>query len=103
MELQLAKDSFIDEFKKIRKVETIKPKDRTKGFMYLHNSTTKRLANGGSLEFKDIDFTKFTNEDLEDYMEYYNIMLEPKINMIRKLFDIMNKAETVFSPEKRYY
>ena len=36
-------------------------------------------------------------------MEYYNIMLEPKINMIRKLFDIMNKAETVFSPKKRYY
>lgn len=103
MELQLDKVSFIDEFKKIRKVENIEPKDRTKGFMYLHNSTTKRLANGGSLEFKDIDFTKFTNEDLENYMDYYNIMFEPKINMVEKLFHIMNKAETVFSAKKRYY
>ena len=103
MEVQLAKENFIEEFKKIRKVENIKPKDRSKGFMYLHNSTTKRIANGGKLEFKDIDFAKFTNKDLEDYMEYYNIMLEPKINMIRRLLDVMDNAESVFSPKKRYY
>lgn len=103
MEVQLAKESFIEEFKKIRNVENIKPKDRSKGFMYLHNSTTKRIAKGGSLEFKDIDFAKFTNKDLEDYMEYYNIMLEPKINMIRRLLDVMDNAESVFSPKKRYY
>ena len=47
---------------------------------------------------KDIDFAKFTNKDLEDYMEYYNIMLEPKINMIRRLLDVMDNAESVFSP-----
>lgn len=103
MELKVSKDSFIQEFKKIRKFENVAPKDRSQGFMYLHNSTTKRLAEGGCIEFTEIDFTKFTNEDLEEYMNYYSEVIEPKVCAINKLYEILRKAESVFSPKKSYF
>lgn len=103
MELQLNKVSFIDEFRKVRNIENRKAKDRTEGFKYLHNSTTKRLAEGVDFSMKDIDFTKFTYEDLEEYMQYYESVLEPKVNKVENLFKALRHAETVFSPGSRYY
>ena len=103
MELKINKLSFIDEFKAVRNIENRKAKDRTEGFNYLHNATIKKLAEGGSIEMQEFDFSKFTYEDLEDYLEYYNNNLVGKIEKIKGLFDILKGAETIFSPGKRYY
>ena len=67
MELQLNKTSFIDEFRNVRSIENRKAKERSEGFKYLHDSTTKRLAEGVGFSIKDIDFSKFTYDDLEEY------------------------------------
>lgn len=103
MELQLNKVSFIDEFTKVRSIENRKAKDRSDGFKYLHNSTTKRLAEDGELSIADIDFTKFTYDDLEEYMQYYENMLAPKIEKVEMLFRALNQAKSVFSPGRHYY
>lgn len=103
MELQVNKLSFIDEFKTVRNIENRKAKERTAGFNYLHNATTKRLAEGGKIEIQKIDFSKFTSDDLEDYMQYYETVLEPKLSLVRELFDVMNRAESLFSNNKHCY
>ena len=103
MEVQFNKLSFIDEFKTVRNIENRKAKDRTEGFNYLHNAITKRLAEGGKIEMKKIEFSKFTNDDLEEYMQYYETVLEPKLSMIRALFNAMNRAESLFSNNKHCY
>lgn len=103
MELQMNKVSFMDEFRKVRSIENRKAKDRTDGFKYLHNSTTKRLAEGVDFSMADIDFTKFTYDDLEEYMQYYENTLAPKIEKVEGLFKALRHAESVFSPGSRYY
>lgn len=103
MELQLNKVSFIDEFRNVRNIENRQAKDRTEGFKYLHDSTTKRLAEGVEFSMEDIDFTKFTYEDLEEYMQYYEKNLDPKIKKVEALFKALRNAESIFSPGNRYY
>lgn len=103
MELQLNKVSFIDEFRNVRSIENRKVKERSEGFKYLHDSTTKRLAEGVKFSIKDIDFSKFTYDDLEEYMQYYENVLAPKIKKVETLFSALRKAETVFSPSNQYY
>lgn len=103
MELQLNKVSFIDEFTKVRSIENRKAKDRSEGFKYIHEATTKRLALGDGFDMSDIDFTKFTNDDLVDYMDYYHTTLEPKITMVKELFDLLNRAKTVFAKQKQFF
>ena len=103
MELQVNKTSFVDEFITVRNIEKRKAKERTKGFNYLHNATTKRLAEGEKLEIQKIDFSKFSYKDLEDYLEYYNNNLGPKVEKVNELFIILKKAEVVFSPNKVFY
>lgn len=103
MELQLNKVSFIDEFRKVRNIENRMAKDRTEGFKYLHKATTKRLAEGVKFSIKDIDFTKFTYDDLEEYMQYYEKTLAPKIEKVEGLFKVLRHAESVFSPGNHYY
>lgn len=103
MELTLNKVSFADEFKKVRNTHEVKAKDRSEGFKYLHNMTTKRFAEGGEFSIGLLDFTKFTMKDIEDYMEYYNESLLPKISTANALFKALSEAGSVFSPKKRFY
>ena len=103
MELKLNTENFLSDFTKVRNIGNRKAKERSAGFMYLHESTTKRLALGDGFEMSDIDFTKFTNDDLKDYMHYYQTTLEPKITMIKNLFGLMDKAKTVFTKQKQFF
>ena len=103
MELVINKVSFADEFKKVRNTQEKKAKERTEGFIYLHNMTTRRFAEGGEFNIGLLDFTKFTMADIEEYMEYYNENLLPKVATAGKLFKVLNEAGAVFSPKKTYY
>ena len=103
MELELNKKSFLDEFTKLKSIENRKPKDRTDGFVYIHNTTIKRLAEGEKFEVSEVDFSKFTYNDMTDYMEYYQNVLEPKIQLARKLFECISSAGNIFSVDKRFY
>ena len=103
MELKLNTENFLSDFTKVRNIGNRKAKERSAGFMYLHESTTKRLALGDGFEMSDIDFTKFTNDDLKDYMHYYHTTLEPKITMIKNLFGLMDNAKTVFAKQKQFF
>lgn len=103
MDLVINKVSFADEFKKVRNTREKKVKDRTYGFKYLHNMTTRRLAEGKEFSIGLLDFTKFTMEDLEEYMQYYSETLQPKISTAKALFNVLTEAGAVFSPKKTYY
>ena len=103
MEMQLNKISFLDEFAKVQNIENRKARERTEGFRYLHNMTTKHMAEGGDLQLENLDFSKFTYADLTDYMEYYENTLAPKIQKANDLFKAIQQVSAVFSPGKRYY
>ena len=103
MELEIHKTSFVDEFRTVHSIENRKACDRTEGFNYLHNMTTGRLSQGENFSFADFDFSRFTYDDLCDYMEYYEQYLTPKVELANKLFGVLKTAGAVFSPEKRYY
>lgn len=103
MELRLNTESFLNDFTTVRNIGNRKAKERSDGFMYLHEATTKRLAMGDGFEMGDIDFTKFTNDDLVDYMKYYQSTLEPRIKMVKDLFSLMNNAKSVFSKQKQFF
>lgn len=103
MEIEINKESFLDEFKKLKSIEKRKGIKRSPGFLYIHNTTTNRLACGKMVEVKELDFTKFTYQDLADYMQYYEENLSPKIEMVRKLFGVIKSAESIFSSNKIYY
>lgn len=103
MGLQMNKVCFMDEFRKVRSIGNRKAKDRSDGFKYLHNSTTKRLVEDVEFSIADIDFTKFTYDDLEEYMQYYDNTLAPKIEKVEGLFKALKNAESVFSPGRHYY
>lgn len=62
--------SFLDAFIKLKKADGICVKDRSKGFRYLHNTITKRMAEGCEFKIGDLDFSRFTEEDLSEYMRY---------------------------------
>lgn len=102
MELEINKVSFLDEFTNVHNMGNRKAKNRSEGFMYLHNMITKKLAEGNKFTIGTIDFSKFTSQDMEDYIEYYNEYLEPKVQTANYLFNIFRQAETVFSTEKRF-
>ena len=69
--------SFLNEFLRLKKVDGIYAKDRSKGFRYLHNTITKRLAEGKEFKLGDLDFSKFTEDELSEYIRYYELHLEP--------------------------
>lgn len=103
MEVVINKESFLDEFKKLKSIEKRKGTKHSPGFLYIHNTTTNRLACGKEVEMGKLDFTKFTYQDLEDYMDYYEENLSPKVDAVRKLFSVIKSAESVFSQNKTYY
>lgn len=103
MEQILDKVSFIDEFTKIRNMPVKKAEEHTEGFRYIHEMTTKKLATGDDFKIGSLDFSKFTYNDLEEYMEYYNEILEPKVKTASELFRIIRNAGSVFSPEKKFF
>jgi len=103
MELTLDKTSFLDEFRTLKSIENRSAPARTDGFRYLHEMTTCRLADGEGFKIGDLDFTRFTYDDLLDYMTYYSDNLEPKINLANKLFGVPRSAGAIFAPDKRYY
>lgn len=69
--------SVLDEFLKIKHVDGVYIKGRTKGFKYLHNVTTKALAEGVEFKMGNIDFSRFTEDDICDYMDYYHCYIKP--------------------------
>lgn len=103
MELQINKETFLNGFVKLHNVENRKAKERSEGFRYLHDMTSKRLAEGGEFEIGDLDFSKFTYDDLNEYLEYYEQVLQPRVNAANQLFGVIRQASSVFSSEKRYY
>lgn len=103
MEREINKDSFLDEFRKARDIGNRKAKDRSPGFVYIHTATVKSLAEKGEFKVGDIDFSRFTAEDLAEYMEYYEHTLAPKVSLANKLFSTLRSANTVFAPSKSCY
>lgn len=103
MEQILDKVSFVDEFTKIRNMPVKKAEEHTEGFRYIHEMTTKKLATGDDFKIGNLDFSKFTYNDLEEYMEYYNEILEPKVKTASELFRIIRNAGSVFSHEKMFF
>lgn len=103
MELQINQENFLSGFIKLQNIENRKGKDRTDGFRYLHEMTTKRLAEGEEFKIGNLDFSKFTYDDLNEYLEYYEQILQPRINAANQLFSVIRQAGSVFSSEKRYY
>ena len=78
--------SFLDEFLRIKKADGICVKDRSKGFRYLHRTITKRMAEGKDFKIGDLDFSKFTEDDISDYFKYYGNNLEPIAYEVKTLF-----------------
>ena len=103
MELQINKENFLSGFVKLQNVENRKTKERSEGFRYLHDMTTKRLAKGREFKIDDLDFSKFTYADLNEYLEYYEQILSPRLDAANQLFGIIRQAGSVFSPDKRYF
>ena len=79
--------SFLDEFLRIKQVDGVYIKDRSKGFVYLHKVITKALAEGKEFKMGDIDFSRFTEDDICDYMSYYQCYLMPNERMCVHLFN----------------
>ena len=96
------KRSFLDEFLKIKKADGICIKDRSKGFKYLHKTITKRMAEGQEFRMGDIDFSKFTEDDISDYLRYYENNLEPIAYETVSMLNHINR-ETSKIPRRRQY
>ena len=102
MELAINKENFLEEFLKLKSIENRKAENRSEGFKYLHEATTQKIAEGKEFKVGDIDFRKFTYADLEEYLEYYEKNLEPKIKKANSFFEVLKKAAPIFSPAKFY-
>ena len=80
MAVRKKQKSFLDEFLHVKRVDGISIKDRSKGFLYLHDVITKTMAEGKDFKIGNIDFSQFTEDDLSEYMSYYAGYLEPMEN-----------------------
>lgn len=96
------KRSFLDEFVKLKKADGICVKDRSKGFRYLHNTITKRMAEGKEFKIGDLDFSRFTEDDLCEYVQYYECHLEPIVKEGVTLLNQIN-YDTVYFPLRKQY
>ena len=104
MELEIDKESFLDDVRNIRSVRRNKAKpEHTEGFIYLHETITQSLFDGKEFTIEDIDFSKFTFDDLDEYRIFYNQHLSPKINAAGELFKGVQKAAAMFVPENSFY
>lgn len=103
MELQLDKDSFLDDVRNIRSIRRKNEPERTEGFMYLHESITGSLFDGRGFQIENIDFSKFTSDDLYDYAAYYNDKISPKINTAGALFSAVESAQAMFLPKNNFH
>lgn len=102
MELEINKNSFLKEFTEVHNMGNRTIRKRSEGFMYLHNMITRKLAEGSGFKIGNLDFSQFTYDDMNDYIEYYNEYLEPKVRTANQLLNIFKNAESVFSTEKRF-
>ena len=102
MELEINKNSFLKEFTDVHNMGNRTIRKRSEGFMYLHNMITKKLAEGSKFTIGNLDFSRFTYDDMNDYIEYYNEYLEPKVRTANQLFRIFQEAESVFSTAKHF-
>ena len=103
MELELDKESFLDDVRNIRSVRRNRNAEQTEGFLYLHDTITQSLFDGKGFTIDDIDFSKFTYDDLDEYSTFYNTQLSPKITVAGTLFKEFQKAAAIFVPEKNFY
>ena len=103
MELELTKDSFLDDIRNIRSVRRKKEQERSEGFVYLHETITKSLFDGKGFCVEDIDFSKFTYDELEEYTEFYNNHLSPRIRTAGALFGAVESASAMFVPKKNFH
>lgn len=94
--------SFLNEFLRLKKVDGICVKDRSEGFRYLHNTITKSLAEGNEFKLGDLDFSKFTEDDLREYMWYYERHLEPMAVEGAALFRKISYDTVGFPMRKQY-
>ena len=103
MELEIDKESFLDDVRNIRSVRRNRNAEHTEGFMYLHDTITQSLFDGKGFTIDDIDFSKFTYDDLDEYRTFYNQHLSPKITAAGALFNEVQKATAMFVPENSFY
>lgn len=96
MEYVLEKESFLDDVRNIRSTRRKKQPERTEGFIYLHDTITKSLFDGKGFHIDDIDFSKFTFDDLCEYSEFYDSNLSKKIRVAGTLFGAVEKAGATF-------
>lgn len=102
MEMELNKQSFYDSIVKLRS-KPKKEKEYSKGFRYLHDTIIVQMVNGKDFKVGDLDFLKFTCDDLQDYIEYFEKTICPKLDSAGKLFDIIRRAKGIFSGKRTYY
>ena len=103
MELELDKDSFLDDVRNIRSIRRNKEQERTEGFMYLHESITGSLFDGKGFSVENIDFTKFTSDDLYDYATFYGDYISPRIKTAGALFSAVESAHAMFVPKNSFH
>lgn len=103
MELELKKDSFLDDVRNIRSVRRSKQPEKSEGFMYLHNTITQSLFDGRGFHVEDIDFSEFTYDDLEEYKDFYNSYLSERISAAGALFGAVEKASAMFVPKNSFH
>ncbi len=104
MELELKKDSFLDDVRNIRSVRRSKQQpERSEGFLYLHNTITQSLFDGKGFHVEDIDFSEFTYEDLEEYKDFYNSHLSQRIKAAGTLFSAVEEAAALFVPKNSFH
>ena len=103
MELTLNAPSFLDEITKIRGAKKDDYKTFSSGFRYLHDIISNKLVKDEEVNLKDFDYSKFTYSDLESYIEYYESHIQPKVNKLSQLFEIISESCTVFSAKRTFY
>ena len=59
MELKLNTENFLSDFTKVRNIGNRKAKERSEGFMYLHESTTKSWVAVVQFFFSSLSFSIF--------------------------------------------
>ena len=103
MELELQKDSFLDDVRNIRSIRRKQTKEQSEGFLYLHDTITQSLFDGRGFVIDNIDFSKFTYEDLEEYQMYYEKHLSPRIMAAGALFSAVEEASAMFIPKNSFH
>lgn len=101
MEMQINKESFYDSITKLRSKNKTE-KEYSEGFLYLHENIILGTINGERFDISVLDLSKFTADDLQEYIQYYDNQIGPKLNMLGRLNSLIKNSIGIFSGERTY-